>query len=102
MVVYGLINKSQIVRARKGANVLFPGILDELYSRPPGWKMVTMKREEVDNMREIIKFQDKKIKDITERFAIHEHFLGVESNKTVKRRFRRSFTCKNYFAARIS
>ncbi|XP_053402963.1 uncharacterized protein LOC128558132 [Mercenaria mercenaria] len=45
----------------------FEGLLDDLYNRPPKWEMVTMRRAEVENMREIIKYQDKKIRDITER-----------------------------------
>lgn len=45
----------------------FEALLDDLYDRPPKWEMVTMKRQEVENMQEIIKYQDQKIRDLTER-----------------------------------
>ncbi|XP_060563249.1 uncharacterized protein LOC132722728 isoform X2 [Ruditapes philippinarum] len=45
----------------------FEGLLDDLYNQPPRWEVVTMRREEVENMREIIKYQEQKIRDITER-----------------------------------
>lgn len=51
----------------------FEGILDELYSRPPKWEMVTMHRDEVENMREIIKYQDKKLREVTERVNSMSH-----------------------------
>ena len=47
----------------------FERILDELYPKPPKWEMLTLPRDEVENMREIIKYQDKKLRDITERFV---------------------------------
>ena len=51
------------------AATAFTDLLDKLYHRPPSWEMVTMRRSEVEAMREIIKFQDDRIKDITERYT---------------------------------
>ncbi|KAH3774704.1 uncharacterized protein LOC127844060 [Dreissena polymorpha] len=45
----------------------FQGILDELYKQPPRWELVTMRRSEVDNMREVIRYQDEKIRSITDK-----------------------------------
>ena len=51
-------------------------VLDQLYDQPPKWEMVTMKRAEVDSMRKIIKYQDQKIRDMTDR-CVRTHIMQV-------------------------
>ena len=57
----------------------FEGILDDLYKKPPKWDLVTIHRDELQNYREIIKYQDKKLREITERYCSLVCFLCVLS-----------------------
>ena len=66
-----LKSMSQIAFLYRIANAAvkeFEGILDDLYNKPPKWDLVTIHRDELQNYREIIKYQDKKLREITERY----------------------------------
>ena len=57
-----------VCRSAAAAIREFEDILDERYPKATQWDMVTLPREEVEIMRDIIKHQDKKIREVTERF----------------------------------